>query len=160
MSTIDATLFAGLLTACAPHVDSATVSAIVQVESAMNPFAIGVVGGALQRQPRNRDEAVATARSLQATGWNFSVGLAQINARNLARLGLSLDNAFDPCRNLAAMETVLNECFDRARAAAVATSNDQLALRRALSCYYSGNFAIGFRHGYVRRVEVAALRSR
>jgi type IV secretion system protein VirB2 len=25
-------------------------------------------------------------------------------------------------------------------------------LRQALSCYYSGNFATGFRHGYVRKV--------
>ena len=32
----------------------------------------------------------------------------------------------------------------------------QVALRQALSCYYSGNFATGFRHGYVRKVIVAA----
>jgi type IV secretion system protein VirB1 len=33
---------------------------------------------------------------------------------------------------------------------------DQTALRQALSCYYSGNFATGFRHGYVRKVVAAA----
>ena len=35
---------------------------------------------------------------------------------------------------------------------------DQVALRQALSCYYSGNFATGFRHGYVRKVVAAAAR--
>lgn len=156
---MDATLFAALLAACAPQVHPSTARAIVQVESAVNPYAIGLVGGALERQPVSRTEALATARSLQAQGWDFSVGLAQINARNFARLGLSLESAFDPCRNLAAMETVLVECFDRAHHS-TAAAGDQHALRRALSCYYSGSFATGFRHGYVRRVELAALRIR
>ncbi|RYF59777.1 MAG: lytic transglycosylase, partial [Comamonadaceae bacterium] len=87
---------------------------------------------------------------------NFSVGLAQINVANFERLGLTLESAFEPCANLAAMQTVLAECFDRARVRAATESADQVALRRALSCYYSGNFATGFRHGYVRKVVVAA----
>ena len=32
------------------------------------------------------------------------------------------------------------------------------AFRKAFSCYYSGNFSTGFRHGYVQKV-VAAARS-
>ena len=135
------------------HTD--TARALVSVESAFNPWAIGVVGGALVRQPRNHAEALATARALQAAGWNFSVGLGQINVGNFDRLGLTLDSAFEPCANLAAMQTVLAECFDRASGAA-AKAADQVALRQALSCYYSGNFATGFRHGYVRKVVVAA----
>ena len=55
--------------------------ALVSVESAFNPWAIGVVGGAL-RQPRTRAEALATAKALQDAGWNFSVGLGQINVGN------------------------------------------------------------------------------
>ncbi|MCW5658791.1 MAG: lytic transglycosylase domain-containing protein [Burkholderiaceae bacterium] len=157
---MDAALLAALLAACAPQVHPSTARAIVQVESAVNPFAIGVVGSALERQPVSRTEALATARSLQAQGWDFSVGLAQINARNFARLSLSIESAFDPCRNLSAMEKVLSECFDGARHAAVPASGEQQTLRRALSCYYSGNFVTGFRHGYVRRVEFAALRIR
>ena len=66
--------------ACAPLVHPATAQAlVVEVESGFNPHAIGVVGGALERQPRSRAEALATARRLQRSGWNFSVGLAQIN---------------------------------------------------------------------------------
>jgi type IV secretion system protein VirB1 len=163
---MDASVFLALALACAPQVHTQTAHALVSVESAFNPWAIGVVGGALVRQPRQRAEALATARALQASGWNFSVGLGQINVGNFERLGLTLDSAFEPCTNLAAMQSVLAECFDRARAAAAtaaaatapATSPplDQAALRQALSCYYSGNFATGFRHGYVRKVVAAA----
>jgi type IV secretion system protein VirB1 len=127
------------------------------VESSGNPHAIGVVGGALVRQPRHQAEALATAKALQAAGWDFSVGLVQINVRNLARLGLSLDAAFEPCANLAAMQRVLNWCFDRT-GSTERGSDQQLRLRQALSCYYSGNPLTGFAHGYVRRVAQAAGR--
>lgn len=150
---MDPTAFAALLASCAPLVAPATANAVVATESAFNPHAIGVVGGVLVRQPRHRAEALATARALRAAGWNFSVGLAQINQANFDRLGLDLEAAFDPCRNLAAMQAVLIECHARATTTRPPT---QLALRRALSCYYSGNFATGFHHGYVRRVVQAA----
>ncbi|MFM9915240.1 MAG: lytic transglycosylase, partial [Rhizobacter sp.] len=74
---------------------------------------------------------------------------------NFDRLGLTIESAFEPCGNLAAMQVVLAECFDRASRSA-AKAVDQLTLRQALSCYYSGNFATGFRHGYVRKVVAAA----
>ena len=153
---MDAATFLSLVLACAPQVHSDTARALVQVESNFNPWAIGVVGGVLERQPRTQAEALATARSLQAAGWNFSVGLGQINVGNFRRLGLTIETAFEPCANLAAMQTVLTECFDRAQAVSPNTRSDQPALRHAFSCYYSGNFATGFRHGYVRKVVVAA----
>jgi type IV secretion system protein VirB1 len=153
---MDAGAFLALTLACAPQVHADTARALVSVESAFNPWAIGVVGGALVRQPRYRAEAVATAQALQAAGWNFSVGLGQINFGNFERLGLTLDSAFEPCTNLVAMQTVLAECFDLTRATVPPQPLDQPTLRRALSCYYSGNFATGFRHGYVRKVVAAA----
>ena len=149
---MDATMFLALAMACAPQIDAATARALVAVESGFNPHAIGVVGGVLERQPRNRAEALATASRLQANGWNFSVGLAQINLRNFERLGLTTATAFEPCENLRAMQVVLGECFERS----APTAPPQTALRQALSCYYSGNFTTGFRHGYVGRV-IAAL---
>jgi type IV secretion system protein VirB1 len=147
------TALLALALACSPLVDSRTVEALVRVESGFNPHAIGVVGGTLARQPRNRGEALATTSDLQAGGWNFSVGLAQINVRNFPRLGLSRESAFDPCENLAAMQIVLTDCFDRASQRSDAP---QRALRQALSCYYSGNFVTGFRDGYVDRVVRAS----
>lgn len=152
---MEASVFLALALACAPQVHADTARALVSVESAFNPWAIGVVGGALMRQPRHRAEALATAKALQAAGWNFSVGLGQINVGNFDRLGLTVETAFEPCANLAAMQTVLAECFDRASGSA-SKAVDPLVLRQALSCYYSGNFDTGFRHGYVRKVVVAA----
>ena len=152
---MDASAFLALALACAPQVHADTARALVSVESAFNPWAIGVVGGALMRQPRHRAEALATAKALQAAGWNFSVGLGQINVGNFERLGLTVETAFEPCVNLAAMQTVLAECFDRANGSA-SKAVHQVALRQALSCYYSGNFDTGFRRGYVRKVVVAA----
>jgi type IV secretion system protein VirB1 len=150
---MDAAAFLTLSLACAPLVDPVTSSAIVATESAAHPYAIGVVGGALQRQPRNLPEAVATAKALAASGRNFSVGLAQINVHNLARLRLSIEDAFDECANLRAMQSVLLDCHQRTRSRADA----QAALRRVLSCYYSGNETTGFAHGYVQRVVSASL---
>lgn len=152
---MDAATFLSLALACAPQLHADTARALVSIESAFNPWAIGVVGGALARQPRNRAEALATARALQASGWNFSVGLGQINRGNFERLGLTVDTAFDPCTNLSAMQTVLTECMDRASQPHGSPRTEQTALRQALSCYYSGNFVTGFRHGYVRHVARA-----
>ena len=161
---MDLGTLSALVTACAPLVHPGTAQALIGVESGFNPHAIGVVGGVLDRQPRNRLEAIATARHLQQRGWNFSVGLAQINLHNFARLGLNAATAFEPCQNLRAMQTVLVECFDRAStntsasASAKARPTSQRALHQALSCYYSGNFVTGFRHGYVHRVTSTAAR--
>jgi len=161
---MDAAMFLSLALACAPQVHADTAHALAQVESGLNPWAIGVVDGALDRQPQGRAEAIATAQALRRSGWNFSVGLAQINVRNLARLGLTLESAFEPCANLAAMQSVLLECFDRAQPAKPLTMSfaepQQAALRRALSCYYSGNFTTGLREGYVRKIAQALFRLR
>ena len=76
---------AALVLTCAPLVAQDTARALNRVESAGNPFAIGVVGGALARQPANLPEALATVAALEAAGWNYSVGLGQINKRNFER---------------------------------------------------------------------------
>ena len=65
-----------LVQACSPLVAPGTAAAIVQVESARNPYAIGVVQGALVRQPRTASEAIATARQLRAEGRTFSAKVA------------------------------------------------------------------------------------
>ena len=116
---------------------------VVHVESSFNPYAIGVVGGRLVRPPRNLGEAVATARMLESRGYNFSLGLAQVNRYNLARYGLgSYEAAFQACPNLQAGSRILAECHSR-------SGQDW---GKSFSCYYSGNFTTGFRAGYVQKV--------
>ncbi len=122
---------------------------IVHVESSFNPYAIGVVNGRLDRQPRNKEEALATAQWLEAKGFNYSVGLAQVNKYNFKKYGLTLETAFEACPNLYAGGEILKDCFVRANKR---TQNEQAALRDAFSCYYSGNFITGHREGYVLKV--------
>ncbi|MFX1689747.1 lytic transglycosylase domain-containing protein [Paraburkholderia sp. A2RI-6] len=146
--------FAMLAQQCAPAVHPTTLQALVKAESGFNPYAIGVVGGHLVRQPRNRDEAVATVRALEAAGWNYSMGLAQVNRANLRVYGLTPETAFDPCANLRAGGAILADCYTRAAAGGRVPQD---AVRAALSCYYSGNFTRGFKPdvggtSYVQRV--------
>jgi type IV secretion system protein VirB1 len=146
-----------LALACAPTVAPETVLAVVRAESHLNPWAIGVNhGGPAVSPPRSREEAIATAEGLAERGANFDVGLAQINSTNLARLGLSLSEAFDPCRNLAAAAAVLGADYQAARRFA---AEPQTALRTAFSLYNTGDPSRGFRNGYVARVEAAATPS-
>lgn len=147
-----------LASTCAPAVHPVTLSAVVRNESGANPFAIGVVGGRLVRQPRTQAEAEATAAALERAGWNYSVGLAQVNRANFARYGLVGGAAFDPCANLRAGSEILADCYRRA---SIAAGPGQRALRHALSCYYSGNIQRGFKiekdgTSYVQRVVAQA----
>lgn len=144
--------FMVLVQQCAPDVAPATMAAIVRVESDFNPYAIGVVHGRLQQQPASLAQAIATARALDAAGWNYSSGLAQVNRSNWTRFGLTPETAFDPCRNLAAGAAILQGCFERARRIHAQVRQVQQALRSGLSCYASGDFSTGFRTGYVQRL--------
>lgn len=145
--------FISLAQRCAPQVSLPTMAAIVRTESGFNPYAIGVVHGRLARQPASEAEAIATAHALERGGWNFSVGLAQVNRSNWPAYGLGERSAFDPCRNLAAGAAILQGCFELARQAhARALADVQSDLRASLSCYASGDFSTGYRTGYVQRV--------
>lgn len=144
---------------CAPTVEPQTMLAIVQVESGNNPYAIGIVGGRLTRQPKTKEEALATAKQLAEDDWNFSLGLAQINRHNLYKYEISYEQAFDACTNLNVGSKILEDCYVRA---AKQAKEPQAALQAALSCYYSGNFTRGFKPdvigapSYVQKVLTSA----
>ena len=116
---------------------------VVNVESSRNPYAIGVVGGQLVRQPQNLPEAVATVRMLEKNGYNYSLGVAQVNRANLGKYGLdTFEKAFEYCPNLSAGSQILAQCY--------ASAGKDWG--KAFSCYYSGNFTTGYQDGYVQRV--------
>jgi type IV secretion system protein VirB1 len=128
-----------------PHLatPAALMVHVAQVESHMNPFAIGVVGGRLARQPDNLAEAIATARMLEANGYNFSVGIAQVNRSNFGQYGLdTYQKAFSICGNLLAGSRILAGCHASAHG----------AWDKAFSCYNSGNYTTGFSNGYVQKI--------
>jgi type IV secretion system protein VirB1 len=122
-------------------VDQQLMMRVISVESSHNPYAIGVVNARLQRQPRSIEEAKATVQFLENAGYNYSVGLAQINRSNFSRFKLNFDNVFDACTNLNTGGQILSECLNRARAQGYQAD----ATHKALSCYYSGqlNSAVG-----------------
>lgn len=134
---LDLVAVLALSQACAPSVAPETLAAIAHVESRFDPLAIGVNRGG-RRPPPARDAADAArmARSLLATGANLDLGLAQINSSNLTWLGLTVEQAFDPCRNLAAAATVLRAGYQLSGPTA---EDAQTALRVALSRYNTGD---------------------
>lgn len=116
---------------------------VVNVESSRNPFAIGVVGGQLVRQPQNLGEAVATVNMLEQKGYNYSLGVAQVNRANLGKYGLSsYAKAFELCPNLVAGSQILAQCY--------ASAGGDWG--KAFSCYYSGDFTTGYQDGYVQKI--------
>lgn len=116
---------------------------VVHVESSANPFAIGVVGGQLIRQPKNLEEALATVQMLEAKGYNFSLGLAQVNRHNLGKYDLtSYEQAFQACPNLTAASRILADCY--------ASAGGDWG--KSFSCYYAGDFVTGYRDGYVQKI--------
>lgn len=132
--------YAAIENECLRYAKAPIEQAVTATESTFNPFAIGVVNGRLVRQPRNRDEAVATALSLKAQGYNYSMGCRQVNQSNLAKYGLDHVSVFDPLKNSLVGRAIYDECHGRA----VAKFGDGVAATKAaLSCYYSGNFTRG-----------------
>ena len=153
---LTAALVTLLASHCAPQASSQTLLAVAQVESALDPLAIGVNGKTPRRlHPVSAADAINQAERLIADGANIDLGLGQINVRNLGTLGLTIADAFDPCRNLAAAAQVLKADYDRAGPAPGA---EQAALRTSLSLYNTGDVFRGFRNGYVAKVVQAADR--
>ena len=143
-----------LAAACAPAVAPETLLSIVKVESGFNSLAIGVNGRARRTvKATSPQDAAAKASALIAAGESIDLGLAQINSRNLRPLRLSVADAFDPCRNLAASAQLLTADFGRSGAQ---THGAQTALRTTLSYYNTGDPTRGHRNGYVGKVAAAA----
>lgn len=136
-----------LIQTCSPNVHLPVAQAIIKSESNFNPYAIGVnKGGRAVKQPTSYQEAVKTAKRLIGQGLNIDMGYAQINSANLKWLGLSVEQVFNPCHNLKAMQTVYLTCYDKAGTTGLGTR-----MQRAFSCYNTGNMKKGFSNGYVNK---------
>lgn len=140
---------AAALLACALNVAPVTLDAIVAVESRGDPLALNVnrlVGA--QPRPRSTAEAVQIASRYIALGYSVDVGLMQVNNRNLAGLGLTLDQVLDPCTNVKAGGVILMSGYVEA---VRRLGEGQAALQAALSKYNTGDFRRGFANGYVAK---------
>ncbi|NKE48552.1 lytic transglycosylase domain-containing protein [Roseomonas frigidaquae] len=126
--------FLELAAACAPGVAPETLAAIARVESGLDPLIIGInERGAAPVRSATPAEAATRATALIEAGKSVDLGLMQINSRNLGWLGLAVEDAFDPCRSIAAGARVLT----------------------AFSAYNTGSPSRGLANGYVARVVSA-----
>lgn len=140
-----------LIGLCAPTVHPDTMLRIVQHESAMNPYAIGINGGyKLSRQPKTKEQAIAMAELLAKGGHNIDVGYTQVNIRTAKRLGVPLADLFDPCRNLQVGADVLRVNY---LGASRRFGPGQQALNAAFSEYNTGNYKRGMSNGYVASIH-------
>jgi type IV secretion system protein VirB1 len=153
-----------LMAECAPTVHWSTMSAIVKVESAGKAFALADAGPLnvpySQRKnmvhsyfPSSLDEASQLARALIADGHTVSLGLSQVNDRNLDHYGLTIEQVLDPCTNLATGAKILTDFYRRA---SKQYGEGKEALQAAISAYNSGSFERGISNGYVGQVYAAA----
>ena len=147
--TLPAAVVMGLAAQCAPNVAPVTIAAVVQTESQGFELAINVNGlGRKVAQPTSVAQAVEIGRSYVAQGYSVDLGLGQINSRNMKALGLTWDNVFDPCTNIAAAGAVISGNYHSVSAGL----HPQRALRIALSMYNTGSRSRGISNCYVRRV--------
>jgi type IV secretion system protein VirB1 len=123
---------------------------VIDIESQGNPIAIHVNGATFARPPRDAAEAVVMARTAMVAGYTVDLGLMQVNSANLEAMGYTVEDMFDPCRNLQAGAMILTNFY---RAALVQYPDPQIALRAALSAYNTGSFTRGITNGYVSQYD-------
>jgi len=136
---------------CAPEVATEAVVPLVVTESGGNDLSINVNKG-----PRVRAstlaEGAALVRRYMAAGYTVDVGLAQVNSANFARLGVSVEQAFEPCTNLRLASSMLQQGYGLASRHYSGLD----AISATYSLYNTGTLTRGFLNGYVGRVWSAA----
>ncbi|EFW11107.1 putative TriA protein, partial [Serratia symbiotica str. Tucson] len=145
---LSTTALLALAMQCAPSVHPDTALAVARVESGLNPYAIGIVGVKKGLFPESKNQAITHVNQLKTQGKRYSLGLMQITSTNFKTYHVNDEQLFDPCTNLAIFEKIMTDCYQRGG-----------SLKRALSCYYAGNFSTGqkkeetFNHtSYVERI--------
>lgn len=132
-----------------------TMKAIIKTESGGNPFALNLNGKRngkrikLAKQPKNMEQAKAWATYLEQNNYNFDVGVAQVNIRNIHKYGYTAAEALDLCVNVKMASMILKKNYHQAL---YKSSNQQDAVKMAISAYNTGNYRNGFFNGYVSKV--------
>ena len=139
-----------LLQQCAPNVAPITMIAIIKTESKYNPWAIGLnKGKKLRYQPHSLEQAEAWVTYLEKNGYDFDIGLGQVNIRNVHKYGYNATQLLTPCLNLKVASDILQKNYKKAF---YKTNHPRDALMMAISAYNTGNYHAGFSNGYVDRV--------
>jgi type IV secretion system protein VirB1 len=81
--------------------------AVAAAESGFDPLAIRDNTAHMVWRPRDRRKALWLAEELLGAGHRLDLGLMQIDSTNLARLHLTVAQAFEPCAALHAAGRLL-----------------------------------------------------
>jgi type IV secretion system protein VirB1 len=130
-----------LLMMCAPAVDPVTMAAVVKQESGGRPWVVN--NNTTRKSATFESKAAAVAAAVAAVGRGESVdlGLVQIHSKNLPALGLSVEQVFDPCTNIAAGANILAAGYQRSG-----------SLGTALSIYNTGRADSKIGRAYAQKV--------
>lgn len=140
-----------LVAQCAPGIAPEAIIPLLHVESGFNDLAINVNKGP-KVKARDINEAVNLSSYYISRGYTVDMGLAQINSTNVRRLGLTIEQAFDPCISVAASAKILSQNYNVVSKTASGTH----AISQAYSMYNTGSPTKGFRNGYVGKIWKAA----
>ncbi|MER9303006.1 type IV secretion system lytic transglycosylase VirB1 [Mesorhizobium sp. M0496] len=144
--------FRSLSRKCAPWVAPSTLAAIAKIESGFDTLVAHDNTTGEQLRWIDHLEATRGIKERLEAQHSVDVGLMQINSKNFAILNLTPERAFEPCASLSAAAHLLESRY----AGGTTAVAQQLALRRAISAYNTGDVTRGFANGYVRKVESAA----
>ena len=107
---MDPATFIALIERCAPNSPAAPLAAIVRQASEFEPLVIRTeTTNPVVIQATSKAEAVQLATELVIAGHRVRIGLAQIDTRDLTRLGFSLAEGFESCAHIRAAARLLAE---------------------------------------------------
>jgi soluble lytic murein transglycosylase-like protein len=90
--------------------------AIAKVESGFRPWVININQNGKSVKvinPKSLTEAMVYVRYLHDNGYNYDVGIGQINVWNIKRLRLQPEQLLDPCNNIRVSAYILKENINK-----------------------------------------------
>ena len=132
---MDPASFAALLERCAPTAMARPLTAIVRQASSFEPLLITVEGRKpIPIQPTDREEAIQLATEAIAGGQHVRTGLAQLDAEETKKAGLTVASTFDACQHIAG----LGRLFDtRLQAANMKGADHDQAIAEVVASFVS-----------------------
>ena len=119
---MDPAAFAALVERCAPTAMARPLTEIVRQASSFEPLLITIEGRKpIPIQATDRGEAIQLATEAIANGQQVRTGLAQLDAEETKKAGLTATTTFDACQHIAG----LGRLFDARLQAASAKSVDR-----------------------------------
>ncbi|GAA0033891.1 MULTISPECIES: type IV secretion protein [Bradyrhizobium] len=101
---MDPAAFAALVERCAPTAMARPLTAIVRQASSFEPLLITIEGRKpIPIQATERDEAIQLATEAIASGQQVRTGLAQLDAEETKKAGLTASTTFDACQHIAGL---------------------------------------------------------